>query len=323
MDKAEIPSRLAHFPINFFAMIMGLAGLTLAWQKITPLLALPLPIALGLAYFSTVLFALLLLVYLGKSVLYPAQVKQELNHPILLSFFPSISISLLLLASVFLAINTAIAQALWMIGAALHLFFTLYVMNKWMHHDHFHIQHLNPAWFIPVVGNVLVPIAGVPLGFSNIAWFFFSIGLLFWILLLTIVFYRILFHSPLNQRLLPTLFILIAPPAVGCLAYLQLNSGLLDHFAVFLYDVALFLTLLLVSQLQRFIRLPFALSWWAYSFPSAAITLASLRMFEQTHDNFYYGLTLALFTALNGVIALLLVKTGVAVMKGKICVAES
>ncbi len=77
---------------------------------------------------------------------------------------------------------------------------------------------------------------------------------------MVIIFNRIIFHMPLPVKLLPTLFILIAPPAVGFLSYINL-TGELDAFAHVLYNFALFLTILLLSQLPRFARLPFFISW--------------------------------------------------------------
>ncbi len=129
---------------------------------------------------------------------------------------------------------------------------------QWIHHDHFEVQHLNPAWFIPAVGNVLVPVAGVQLGFIEISWFFFSIGMLFWVILLTIIFNRIMFHNPMQDKLIPTLFILIAPPAVGFIAYMKL-AGELDAFARILYFAGLFLTMLMLIQVKRFAKLQFFL----------------------------------------------------------------
>ena len=105
---------------------------------------------------------------------------------------------------------------------------------------------MNPSWFIPIVGNILVPIAGVPLGYTDISWFFFSIGIVFWPVLLTIIFYRIIFHPALPGKLIPTFFILIAPPAVGFLSYMKL-TGEMDNFARILYFSGLFFTLLVFA----------------------------------------------------------------------------
>ena len=63
--------------------------------------------------------------------------------------------------------------------------------------------------------------AGVHLVSPEIFWFFFSIGLVFWLVLLAIVLYRLFFHEHLPARLAPTLFILLAPPSVGFITYTQ------------------------------------------------------------------------------------------------------
>ena len=188
-----------------------------------------------------------------------------------------------------------------------------------MHHEHFEIHHLNPAWFIPVVGNVLVPIAGAQLGFVELSWFFFSVGILFWLILLVIIMYRTLFHSPLAERLMPTFFILIAPPAVGFLAYVQLSGGI-DAFARVLFYSGLFLTLLLTVQVGRFLRLEFFLSWWAYSFPLAAMTTATFIMYQLTQNLAFAILGWGLLSLVSLVVVYLLYRTAWAVREGQICV---
>jgi tellurite resistance protein len=312
--------RLPNFPISFFAMVMGLTGLTIAWEKAQHVFGIDLNINPWLAGASTAVFVLLALLYFSKLLLYTGAVLGELRHPVKLNFFPAISISLLLLSIAFLPIDARISEPLWLIGTALHLVFTLYVVNVWIHHEHFEIKHMNPAWFIPAVGNVLVPVAGVKLGYLDVSWFFFSIGVLFWGILLTIIFYRVLFHHPIDDRLLPTLFILIAPPAVGFIAYTRLSGGELDAFARVLYYGGLFLTLLLFTQTRRFARLQFFLSWWAYSFPLAAISIASMVMYELSGTEAYRWIGAGLLLVLTAIVTLLLVRTGVAVVKHRICV---
>lgn len=286
MNTAEHQDRLENFPISFFFIIMGLSGLTIAWEKAQHHFLINIGISTGLLIMTVLVFLILFALYLLKVIKHLPSVKKELKHPIKLSFFPSISISFLLLSIAFLSMDVNVSKPLWIIGSTLHLGFTLFVISSWMHHVHFKINHINPAWFIPAVGNVLVPVTGVALGYLDISWFFFSIGMLLWVILLTIFFNRILFHDPMPAHLLPTLFIMIAPPAVGFIAYVRLNGGI-DNFAFFLYFSALFLTILLLSQVKYFIKLPFFLSWWAYSFPLAAMTISSFVMYEKTLKSLY------------------------------------
>ncbi len=314
----EKVSRLKFFPITFFATVMGMAGLTIAWEKGQHVFHAELGLTVPLVSVTTGLFVLLVLVYLAKAVLYTEEVVKEIKHPVKLNFFPATSIGLLLLSICYLPLNMATSQYLWIAGASLHLVFTFYVINAWMHHEHFQVHHINPAWFIPAVGNVLVPVAGVPLGYVDISWFFFSTGIMFWVILFAIIFNRILFHEPIDARLLPTLFILIAPPAVGFISYVRL-TGAVDSFAHVLYDAALFLTFLLLLQFSRFAKLKFFLSWWAYSFPLAAISIASMLMFEKSGNAAYQWIGAGLLLLLSLVVAYISVRTLLAMLRHELC----
>lgn len=311
--------RLQFLPVTFFAVVMGLSGLAIAWREAATSFDLRLAVSQVLLSLAVLIFFALLVLYGLKLLWFPDAVRSELGHPVQLHFFPAISISLILLGTALLPTWPAVAAALWALGSVLQLLLTLYVMSVWIHHQHFEIHHINPAWFIPVVGNCLVPIAGVPLGFVEVSWFFFSVGLVFWLLLFAIILYRMLFHQPLPERLMPTFFILIAPPAAGFLAYLQLAGGL-DVLARVLYYMSLFLTLLLLTQTRRFLGIQFYLSWWAYSFPLAAITIATLGMYQRTGLPAFAALAWGLLALVTLVVVYLLYRTVRAIRVGSICV---
>ncbi len=317
----EEQQRLEFFPVTIFSIVMGLSGLALAWQKAQHVLDLNLGLNFPLAGLSVGIFVILAVFYITKLVKHPNAVKAELKHPVKLSFFPAISISLILLGTVLLNIMPDLAKPVWWAGVVLQFILLLYVFSSWVNHEHFETAHVNPSWFIPAVGNVVVPIAGFSFGYVELSWFFFSIGILFWIVLLTIVFNRILFHNPIPPKLLPTMAILIAPPAVGFVAYTKMAGGL-DHFGHFMYGAALFFTVFIATQIPKFVKLPFFLSWWAYSFPFASVTIATFIMFEQTKViEYLYGAQFML-VVLSLLLALLSFKTIMAVIHGKICLPD-
>ena len=319
--EAVPPQRLEHFSIALFSIVMGTAGLMLAWLKAHAVLGMPIMVGEGLRGAVSALFVLLLAFYGLKILRYPQAVRGEMRHPIRINFFPTVSISLLLLAAAYLESAPDAAFWLWSAGTVLHLGFTLAIFGSWIHHTHYAIQHANPAWFIPVVGNIIVPVAGVHLASPELSWFFFSIGLVFWIVLLTIVLYRLFFHEALPARLAPTLFILLAPPSVGFIAYTLLTDSV-DAFARILYYTALFLALLLASNAVRFLRLPFFISAWAYSFPLAALTLATLVMYARLPNPVFALLGFGLLALLSLVVAALAVRTLIAVWRRQLCVPE-
>ena len=314
-------ARLQHFPISFFSMVLGIAGLTIAFQRAENILALPFSLSPVLLIIAISLFLGFTLIYLLKMVRYFPSVIEEFNNPVKLSFFPTISISLLLLSILFLTINPLISKILWIIGTAAHFLLSLKIITIWIHHDKFNINHMNPAWFIPAVGNLIIPISGIVHFPAELSWFFYSIGIIFWLILMIVFFNRIIFHSPLTEKLLPTLFLLIAPPSIGFVSYVKL-TGTIDSFAKILYYFALFMLILLITQIKLFSKIKFYLSWWAYSFPIAAITIASLLMYHQTNILFFSYLAYVLLGILGLAITGILMKTIIAVINKKVCIAE-
>ncbi|MCW8796402.1 MAG: SLAC1 anion channel family protein [Chlorobium sp.] len=329
----ETPLRLQNFHITFFAIVLGMAGFSLAVQKvggqngngILPVLEMP---ATVLLYITIGLFALVSVIYLFKIIRYPSALKKEFKHPVKINFFPLIAKIFLVLSVAYLDRDMQISRTLWIIGAVLQFIASIVIISIWIRHTHFKIEQMTPGWFIPIVGSLIVPIAGVPHGFIEISWFFFSVGLIFWISLFTIVMYRMFFHSPIPDRLLPTLFILFAPPAIAFIAYAKL-AGLMGHdgagldaFARIMYYFSLFMFILILFKVQILARINFFLSWWAYSFPLAAKTLATVVMLHMTHSVFFKNLALFELGLLALVIVLLIVVTLNAIMKGEICVED-
>lgn len=313
-------SRLRNFPVSFFAVALGLMGFTLAFQKAGHVFSFIRGYEWSLV-FSNVVFIVISLIYITKLILCYAEVEKEFNHPVKINFFPLIAKIFLVASIIFLEINSGISEILWFAGVAIQFLSSLGVMSIWFNHTKFQYMHLNPSWFIPIVGNVLIPVAGVVHGYSELSWFFFSVGVVMWLTLFIIVFNRIIFHEPIAQRLIPTLFILFAPPAVAFVAYVKLTGGI-DAFARILYYIALFLFIFVWSQFRLFRQLKFFLSWWAYSFPMAAITVATIVMYHVTKIIFFKGLAFGLFAVLISVMILLMVRTVRAIKNRSICIDE-
>ncbi len=321
MAPPQTISRLKSFPISWFAMIMGLSGFSIAWMRAEHILHLPFAVSPILLSVTIALFAGLTAVYLLKIIRYPEAVQGEINHPVKIAFLPTFSISLILLSIALLQGSTAVSFWFWAVGTCLHFIFTLYILSSWVHQNKYEIKHLNPAWFIPVVGNILVPIAGVQHAPMEISWFFFSIGLFFWPVLTGIIFYRLIFHQSLPERFIPTLFIFIAPPSVALLSWYNL-TGTIGEFGLILYYVALFFFILVAVQAKYFIKIKFFLSWWAYSFPIAALTIATLLMAKESGRSLFTWCGAGLLAALTLLVILLVLQTAKAVSQKTICVEE-
>lgn len=312
--------RLQNFPISFFAVVMGLTGATIAWQRAEKLLQWNNFISAVLLGISILIFLAIFLVYVTKLFKHFHDVRKEFRNTTKLSFFPTISINLLLLSIATMTMSPVISLILWITGSIIHFILSIVIMTIWIRHSSLEINAISPAWFIPVVGNILVPIAGTTHASVEISWFFFSFGLLFWIALFTILLYRLIFHNPMPEKLLPTLFILIAPPAVGFIAYVKI-TGAVDSMARILYYFALFIFILMIPQLRMLSKIKYYLSWWAYTFPIAALTIATILIDHYVQFDIYKYLAFALLMLLSGIVILLTIMT-INAMKNKIICIE-
>jgi len=139
---------------------------------------------------------------------------------------------------------------------------------------------------------------------------------------LTLIFNRLVFHYPMPGRLMPrTLTILIAPPTVAYVSWSHMvgDSG---PFGQILLNLGYVFFLIVRTQAVCIRTIPFALSWWASSFPVAALAISRFLHAHFTgSDTYRIFVTLAL-GLLAEIIVHLLERTGLAISRGEICQPE-
>jgi tellurite resistance protein len=312
---------LAHLPVGAFAMVMGLSGLAVAWRSAGSLWGFGPVAGQALAALALVVFALVGLGYLVKAVRYFAHLKAEWTHPVKVAFTATIPVSLLVLAVAFQGWLGWLSAGLWWVGAVGQFMITLWVVRTWIADAAIQQVHIHPAWFIPAVGNLIAPVAGVELAPPAVNWYFFGVGAVYFVGLFPIVLARLFTAGTLPPRLAPTLAILIAPPSVGALAWVRMGGSWDDPIVKMLLGVAVFQAILLLVQAPALRAIPFAMSSWAYSFPLAAITSALIASTSGGGLR-YDWLAIALLVLATVAISVLLGFTVRAVARGQICRPE-
>ncbi len=288
-------SGLAHVPVALFSAVMGISGLSLAWRRAAQVWGVPELVGQALFAVAGVVFVVLAATYALKWIRYPEAVQAEWRHPVQMSFVPTVTISLLLLATAGQDLIRPFAIGLWWIGALGHLALTVAVLSAWFGRADITLGQVTPAWLIPIVGNVVTPLAVPGIGSIDLAWFAFSVGLIFWLALLPLLLQRVLLNeAPIPDKLLPTLAIFMAPPAVTMLSWQSLTGSLDDPAGRILHSAAVMFALLLLAQVTRLRTVPFAVPYWAYSFPLAALTAASIAMAAALNSSAYDVLAIAL-----------------------------
>jgi tellurite resistance protein len=213
-----------------------------------------------------------------------------------------------------------LAQAIWIVGAVGMVVFALAIISRWLS-DRQLLAHATPAWIVPVVGMLDVPLALPMLGLPpmhEVAVLGLAVGLFFAIPVFTLVFFRLLFEEPLPQALQPSLLILIAPFAVGYSTYVA-TTGQADLFAQSLYVLTLFILAVLLEQLRHVVACcPFRVSWWAVSFPLAASSIAAIRFANAQPGAITDAIALALLAFSSLGITALLARTLWGIARGEL-----
>ena len=312
--------KIRFFPITAYAIVMGLSGLTIVFSKFYHMQWLPKIFYDVLLFFTFGLFLFITFSYGRKAINHFDEVKKDFKHRIRINFFSAISISFLLMSIAFYAYWPFLSMLLWWFGMILHTYLMLHTIRFWIQHN-FEIHTFNPAWFIPVVGNIIIPVIGVDMMPKAFSFIYFAIGFFFWIVLFVIFLNRVIFHDQLPQKFMPTLFILIAPPAVGFIAYMRIAQSW-DNFAVFMLVLAYFFVALLIFLYRNFYKIKFFISWWAFTFPLDAITIASVVAYQVSGQEIYKWLAFISLALAVGFIAFVSWKTILKIKQGEICVNE-
>lgn len=316
---------LQHLAPAWFATVMGLCGLSLAWSRATPGMGEAAgAIALGVGVLALAVFALLGMLSLLRLQRHPEAVAADLRHPVRHAFVAAVPASVLLLATVAttLAGPSRLALAVWMLGAVAHFGVTVWVMARWLQGNReggMAWAGITPVLFIPIVGNVLTPLAGVALGQPEWAAAQFGVGMLLWPVTLTLLVVRLGQVGMWPERMLAATFITIAPPSVIGLGLLQLGAPLALGWAM--WGLGLFFLCWSASVFKRVVAQPFSIAFWGLSFPLAAFTALTLRLSEGGSPAFAtLGLLLLALTSI--VIAGLLLGTVQGLRRGSLLVAE-
>ena len=302
-----------------------------------------LTLARALAAINTVTYVFTAIMYSLRIVLGWQGFKAILRHPVQGPFLSVIAIATMLLSldwSLVLG-NITIAAIFFYVGLVIHTVLFLVIMYHLERHPGVEIHYMNPGWYMPAVGNVLVPYVGMILASKGIAvsksllGIYLGTGTIMWIALFAIWLYRAIFYSPPPARLMATTWINLAPPAVIPLSYeallgftpnvyselfreaakspisplaTKLLVAIFDFFYYTFWGVAglLFaLVMMITAGYMARREIEFAESWWAFVFPLAAYTISTIHLYLHhpgDHWLVYYAWLLYILTWISYIV---------------------
>lgn len=267
---------LEHLPIPLTAMPMGTGGVGLAWRAAHETLGVPAAIGEALLAFTLLLWLVVVGLQVARLLRHPQAVLAELRHPVRVAFAAAPTIGLMIVAAFLHPYAPALGGVLWGGAVALHLLVAMMLLRRILA-GRGDPAMLAPPLMIPLVGNVLAPVFGAPMGFVDVSWMMFGVGVLLWLAVQPLLLHRLFAGPALPPPLRPSLAILLAPPTIAALALVAL-TGQVGAVTLAFVGLAVLVAAVLVSLAGEFARIPFGLPWWGVTFPSAAFAVMAMAV---------------------------------------------
>jgi tellurite resistance protein len=303
-------------PASLFSVVMGLGGLAAAWRAAARAYAVSPWVADALLAVTAALWVGLAVAQGMKAFAARDRLRAELDHPVEGSLAALGPASLLLVAAGLAVHARDLALVLFWIGAAAQLALGVWVVGRWLTAA-IEPRLVTPALYLPpVVGNLLAAIAAAAVGQTDAGWLFFGAGVVAWVIVGATLLGRYLSAGELHPALRPLVGLELAPPAVALVAWQALAGAGPDEVSRTLLGWSLFVALVLLRLAGRFREVPFGPAYWAFAFPLAALSTATLRLTSAAPSSVGAAIALPLFVVANAVIAVVAFRTVMGLSRG-------
>ena len=107
---------------------------------------------------------------------------------------------------------------------------------------------------------------------------------------------------------------------VACSAWFSVNGGEADTFAKMLFGYGLLQLLFMLRLMPWYLSQPFNASFWSFSFGVSALATTGLHLGQSSPSGFFHAIAVPLFIFTNVIIGMLLVRTFILLIQGKLLV---
>ncbi|MFN3615996.1 MAG: hypothetical protein ACK4WC_15755 [Rubrimonas sp.] len=282
-------------PAPLAPVCLGLMGLGLAWRKAAEVYGAPAIIGEAILAFAIALSAVVAIKYVSMIRLRPAALTLDLRKPAGRGAVPAGSETLIVGAAALLPYSYPAALAAWLVGVALHLTLAFQLLGLLRGAL---VKDPRPSGFllVPFVGPIVAPIAGAEMDLIAPSKLLFWIGLGAYLVLFPLILRRFV-TEPVEHVFRPSVFMLVAPPAIGIVAYEQIYPG--GPLAPWMYAFSCLLLLGMATRRRWLTEGGFSATWGAFTFPFTAFAAGSMAMAGRHHDALFpvFGIVALMITS--------------------------
>ncbi|MDP9027611.1 MAG: transporter [Actinomycetota bacterium] len=293
----------SRIPLNTFAIGFGLAGLAEAWDAAGASLGLPPIVVQAFWAVAAVAWLWLLVAHLTRGIRSGEPLAGQLRHPGQGPIAALAPITGMLIADDLLTVAEPVGLALFLVSLVAATIFAAWLIGRWLQGG-LALESVHGGYLLPTVAAGLVGASvAAKAGLTLLGWGLFGVGVFFWMIMTLLVMIRLAFRRSLPDPLVPTMAILVAPPAVAGLAWFSLRGIHADRVGAMIAGLGVLLVLIQLALLPRYLRLGFSLGFWSFTFPTAAVVADAIVWLRLTPSSAAEVGTVILIVALTILIA--------------------
>lgn len=320
MNKKELDRRVLNLPAGYFGMVLGIIGMGFAWRYASTIWPVSRSVGDGLVVLAATIWALLAVAFITRAIRFPWSVRREMCHPVASSFVSLFPATTMLVSIGFVPWCRPLSLGLFIIGVALQLAYSAWQSAGLWRGSHPR-DATTPGLYLPTVANNFISaMACGALGFNDAGLVFLGAGIFSWLSLEPVILQRLRSDGELPAALRTSLGIQLAPALVACSAWLSVNGGEADTFAKLLFGYGLLQLLFMLRLMPWYLQQPFNASFWSFSFGISALATTGLHLGHSQPNGFFHFLAIPLFVFTNLIIGLLLIRTFLLLVRGKLLI---
>lgn len=320
MNKKELDRRVLNLPAGYFGMVLGIIGMGFAWRYASTIWPVSRSVGDGLVVLAATIWALLAVAFITRAIRFPWSVRREMCHPVASSFVSLFPATTMLVSIGFVPWCRPLSLSLFIIGVALQLAYSAWQSAGLWRGSHPR-DATTPGLYLPTVANNFISaMACGALGFNDAGLVFLGAGIFSWLSLEPVILQRLRSDGELPAALRTSLGIQLAPALVACSAWLSVNGGEADTFAKLLFGYGLLQLLFMLRLMPWYLQQPFNASFWSFSFGISALATTGLHLGHSQPNGFFHFLAIPLFVFTNLIIGLLLIRTFLLLVRGKLLI---
>jgi len=305
-------------PAALFGIVLGLSGLGGCWRLAHRLWGLPAAVGEILIAASTIVWAILIVLYGAKWIAARPAAISELGHPVQCCFVGLIGVATMLVANGVLPYARPASAVIFAAGVVFTLGFALWRTGLLWRGAREHGDTTAVLYLPAVAGAFVTATVMSALGRPDWGSLAFGAGFFSWLAIESVLLHRLYTGPILPAPLRPTLGIQLAPPAVGAVAYLAASQAPPDMLAHAMLGYGLLQALLLLRMLPWLREQPFAPSYWAFTFGATALAAAPMIMLTRGDHGAIAIVAPVLFVGANIVVGLIAIGTVKLIVKGRL-----